>query len=154
MNTLQLKQIIENDKYAKVYFCGVIPIDYLPKEKLNKTCSFIVNTDDSTNIGQHWIAIFCPIIGNIEYFDPIGQKPINEEIFDFIKLNEKNYIFNSQRLQSAYSQNCGLFCIFYILLRSRNMSMMKIIQFFNKQYLHLNDIFIENLFKQFNINTR
>ena len=151
MNTLQLKHIIENDKYAKIYFCGVIPIDYLPKEKLNNTCSFIVNTDDSTKIGQHWIAIFHPIFGNIEYFDPIGEKPSNKEIFEFINLNEKNYIYNSQRIQYVNSHNCGLFCIFYLILKSRGLEMTDILRFFNKQYTQLNDIFIENLFKKIKI---
>ena len=147
MDTFQLKKIIVKFKYASKTFCGVIPIDYLPKTKLTKTCSFIVNTEDSSNIGKHWIAIYVPLKGNIEYFDPLGLKPTNQEIFEFIKLNNKNYYFNKFEIQSHSSYKCGLYCLFYILLRAKGISIFKISKFFNANS-NINDDLIERIFKK------
>ena len=150
MDTLQLKSIITKDKFAKKSFCGVIPIDYLPKTKLLKTCSFIVNTEDSSKSGKHWIAVYAPLRGSVEYFDPFGLEPSKIEILDFIKLNKKRFIFNPHQIQASSSYNCGLFCIFYILLRSRGISMLKTLKFFS-EISNLNDEIIKVIFKKLNL---
>ena len=150
MDNLQLESIIIQDKYAKRNFCGVIPIDYLPKKKLTKTCSFIVNTDNSSEPGKHWVAIYAPIKGYIEYYDPFGLKPLNIEIYEFININKKNFTYNAEPIQSSYSSKCGLFCLFYILLRSRKISTEKINKFFNNFTNH-NDYIIEKIFKHLNL---
>jgi len=147
MDTIQLTNILLKDKYAKNYFCGVIPIDKLPGKNIKKPCSFIVNTDNSKRAGEHWFAIFIPKFGKIEYFDSYGLKPINSQVYDFIKANGNKYIYNRRIIQSVLSSNCGKYCIFYIYMRSRNFKMKKITQFFvlNKQY---NDLLINKIFKK------
>ena len=142
-----MKSVIIKDKYARKNFCGIFPIDHLPKIKLTHDCSFIVNTDYSTGRGIHWVAIFAPKNGIIEYFDPFGKKPVNEEIFEFIKLNSPDYIFNKKQIQNLSSMKCGLFCIFYILTRSRGISMIKSTEFFNN-ISYLNDDLIDKIFKK------
>ena len=147
MDTIQLSNILKRDKFTKKYFSGVLSIDLLPIKKIGKTCSFIINTQNSTLPGEHWFAIFLPKSGKIEYFDSYGLKPINQEVYSFIKANGNKYIYNQKRIQSEDSQNCGKFCIFYIYMRSRNFSMNKILKFFVNNS-KLNDIFILNLFKK------
>ena len=153
MDTFQLKSIIGKDKFARKSFCGVIPIDYLPKTRLLKTCSFIVNTEDSSKPGKHWIVIYAPLNGFVEYFDPFGLKPTKSEILEFMKINGNNFIYNPHQIQASSSYYCGLFCLFYILLRSRRISMLKIIKFFN-EHSNLNDDIIKIIFKKLNINLK
>ena len=74
MNTIQLINVISKDELARKNFCGVLPIDHLPIKNLTHDCSFIINTDPSTERGQHWVAIFAPLNGDIEYFDSYGFK--------------------------------------------------------------------------------
>src|SRR5882757_2348802 len=147
METIQLINIIRNDKYARKYFCGVIPIDHLPNEKLSETCNFIVNTDKSTGRGKHWIAIYAPMNGLVEYFDPFGIKPLNEEIYEFIRKNSSNYLYNNHPIQHLTSIKCGLFCLFFILTRSRGIPMMKSTEFFSN-ISYLNDELIDIIFKK------
>jgi len=147
MDTIQLINIIKNDKYARKYFCGVIPIDQLPNKKLSETCNFIVNTDKSTGRGKHWVAIYAPKNGLIEYFDPLGIKPMNEEIYEFIRLNSTNYLYNNHPIQHLTSIKCGLFCLFFILTRTRGISMVKSTKFFS-EISYLNDELIDIIFKK------
>ena len=128
-------------------FCGVFSIDHLPKEKLNHDCSFIVNTDYSNGQGKHWIAIFASKKGIIEYFDPFGRRPINKEIYDFIKVNSSDYIYNKKEIQHLSSIKCGLFCLFFVMTRSRGIPMKISINFFN-EISYLNDDLIDIIFKK------
>ena len=147
MDTTQLIDILLRDKYAKKYFCGVLPLDHLPSKKLTHDCSFIVNSDKSHEKGMHWFAIYAPLNGYVEYFDPFGLRPIHEEIYDFIKKNSNNYIYNNQQIQHLSSNKCGLFCLFFILTRSRGIPIEKSIIFFNK-ISKLNDEIIVNIFEK------
>ena len=147
MDTNQLKSIVMNDKYASKNFCGILPIDHLPKKKLTHDCSFIVNTDYSNGKGKHWVAIFVPNNGIIEYFDPFGMKPVNKEVYDFIKLNSSDYIYNKKGIQHLSSIKCGLFCLFFIMTRSRGIQMKKSSNFFN-EISYLNDDLIDIIFKK------
>jgi hypothetical protein len=148
MDTFQILKLLTKDKYAKKHFCGVLPIDKLPITKIRRPCSFIINTDNSNFPGQHWFALYVPRIGKVEYFDSYGLKPINPQIYEFLRANGSKYIYNSKRIQSDLSKNCGKFCIFYIYMRSRNFPMKQITQFFvsNK---NINDLLINKIFKKY-----
>ena len=133
----------------------MLPIDKIPIKKIRRTCGFIVNTHDSSLPGEHWFAIYLPKYGKIEYFDSYGIKPINHQVYELIKTNQKSFIYNTKPIQGADSTNCGKYCIFFLYMRARGYNMKKILKFFvnNKQQ---NDLFINSLFKKIikNINTR
>src|SRR5260370_4762244 len=99
METNQLIHLLLKNKYTMNVFCGVLPIDHLPQKQVRKPCSFIVNTHNSKLPGEHWFAIFVPKRGYIEYFDSYGKKPINKEVYNFIKTNGKKYIYNKKCIQ-------------------------------------------------------
>ena len=147
MNTIQLVKAFKKDKYTRKSFCGVIPIDFLPLRKVKKKCAFIVNTDKSTEVGQHWFSIYVPRSGPIEYFDSYGLKPQNEEIYDFIRANGSKYIYNTTAIQGNSSISCGKFSILFLYFRTRGYKMKDYLKFFtsNKK---LNDVFINNLYNK------
>lgn len=35
----------------------------------------VFNADETGFRGTHWVAMFIPLLGPLEYFDPLGQKP-------------------------------------------------------------------------------
>ncbi len=147
MNTIELIDILSKDKFSRKLFCGVLPIDELKNLKFRKPCSLIINTDESSKPGEHWIALFITRNGYLEYFDSYGNKPFKKEIFQFIKKHRMKLTYNKKKIQNSLSINCGKFSLLFLLLRARGLSMKKIIKLFvnNKN----NDLLINNIFSKY-----
>ena len=102
---------IEIQKYSEnePRFNGVFSRHNLPKKIKNG--ENIINLDEYTDVGTHWIALFYNK-NNIIYFDSFGIEHIPKEIKKFI--GNKNIISNIFRIQSNNSIMCGYFCIGFI----------------------------------------
>ena len=101
----------EIQKYYKnePRFNGVFSRNNLPKKI--KDGAYIINLDEYTDVGTHWIALFCNR-NEIVYFDSFGVENIPEEIKEFIaNKNKKAKIF---RVQTNDSVICKYFCIGFI----------------------------------------
>ena len=74
----------EIEKYYKnePRFNGVFPRNNLPKK--NKDWAYIINLDEYSNVGTHWIALFCKK-NEIIYFDSFGVEYIPNKIKEYIK---------------------------------------------------------------------
>lgn len=147
MDTFQLIAFLKNDKYAKKVFCGVYALDILPIIKVKKPCAFIVNNEKSSLPGEHWFSIYVPKHGPIEYFDSYGLKPLNSEIYDFIKMNGNKFIYNKMQIQNQSSNLCGLYCVFFLYLKSRNYTLKQTMKFFTNNLIK-NDLMLKSLFKK------
>ena len=69
---------------------------------------YIINLDEYSNIGTHWIALY---VNNktATYFDSFGIEHIPKEIRVFI--GDKDIIASIYRIQSYDSIMCGYYCI-------------------------------------------
>ena len=85
-------------------FNGVFSRDNLPKKI--KDGEYVINFDEYTDTGTHWIALFCNK-NEIAYFDRFGVEHIPEEIKEFIK--NENINTNISRVQANNSIMCGYF---------------------------------------------
>ena len=75
----------------------------------------IINTDDHTKPGDHWVAIIKEKKGCF-YFDSLGFPIYKSDILDVLKNNKINkYKYNCQQIQPLTSSTCGLYCIAFIL---------------------------------------
>ena len=148
MNTVQLKCVIECDPFMKKGVLGVYPLDAIPKT-LPKRYGFILNTDPRHLPGQHWLAFYCDDEGRVEFFDSYGNPPskYSSTIQTFMR-RQSNARINSVRLQSIESTVCGQFCLFYLFMRTRGYSMLRIIDYFSTDY-SVNDEFVYE-FVQYN----
>ena len=150
MNTLQITRALEQDPITSKKFCGVFPSDKLPRTVDKYPCGFVANTDPSSEPGTHWIAFYFPTEQKGEFFDSYGHPPeyYRDSFGNFLKLYE--WEFNTHKLQSAWSDVCGQYCIFYLSHRARGHSMNKIVQLFDNDTL-LNDAkvaqFVKSHFK-------
>ena len=90
-------------------FNGVFSRNNLPKKIRDGV--YVINLDECTDVGTHWIALFCNR-NEIVYFDSSGVKHIPEEIKEFI--GNKNITANIFRVQGNDSVMCGYFCIGFI----------------------------------------
>ena len=134
MNTLQIKQALESNRFTKKNFCGVFAADELPKSLDTFPCGFIANTDPSTKPGTHWVAFYFPSHEKGEFFDSYGHPPEHYKSFKFYKPE----IWNNRKIQSSWSEVCGQYCIFYLYHKSRGYSMSKIVNMFTNN-TSLND---------------
>ena len=93
----------------KPIFHGVYSRNNLPKKI--KDGAYVINLDESADVGTHWIALFCDR-SKIVYFNSFGVEHVPEEIKEFVR--NKNIIANIFRVQANNSIMCGYFCIGFI----------------------------------------
>lgn len=86
----------------------------LPK-KIKENERGIVNLDDSTNKGTHWIC-YAKKGNSITYFDSYGNlKPPMELVKYFKSDGRKNDIkYNYSRYQTDKQINCGQLCVEFL----------------------------------------
>ena len=74
--------------------------------------AYIVNLDEYSDTGTHWVALWVNNNNNVTYFDSFGVEHIPKEIKAFIKNNNiKTNVFRTQGYDSIM---CGYFCIGFI----------------------------------------
>ena len=77
LKNFEIKRYYQNEPR----FNGVFSRNALP-EKI-KDGAYVINLDEYTDIGAHWIALFCNRI-EIVYFDSFGVKYTLKELREFI----------------------------------------------------------------------
>lgn len=102
---------IEIDNYFKTnpYYGGCMAKDEF-KIKPNKF--FIINMDNHTGEGTHWI-----LCSNLNprycfFFDPFGA-PMPEEVLYQMKKTKKKCFYSDVDLQALDSSSCGYFCCYF-----------------------------------------
>ena len=106
------------------HFLGCFSDDEIGKLVLKPTCFLIVNLDISSQPGTHWLALGI-FQNSIEVFDSLGfdifsWPNLPHGLLTFLhKISFKKKVKIIPRLQSKRSTLCGLFCVFYIMLRSK-----------------------------------
>ena len=122
-------------------FNGVYSRDNLPKIKDG---AYIINLDEYSDIGTHWIALWVNNSNNITYFDSFGVEHIPEEIKAFI--GNKNINTNIFRIQANDSIMCGYFCIGSINYMLNGKTFTEYTYFFSSNDFKKNDDIILNYF--------
>lgn len=79
----------------------------------------------------------------MEFFDSYGHSPgYNTDFFiTFIK-QFKTVDYSDKHLQSNYSNICGLYCLFYFMLRLKNISLVDIVNMFLLTFLEMMFLFM------------
>jgi hypothetical protein len=129
MNSSELDEIVSRVPKLRETYLGtfasnelVIPDRY--------PASFIVNLDESDEIGTHWVAGYCKRAGRIDYFDPLGLPP-SGNILKFITHNFTHIFYSQLTLQDKISSACGSFCLCYLIYATQNIAFEKIMQKFD-----------------------
>ena len=105
-------------------FLGCFSDDQLSRLVLKPKCFLIVNLDISTKPGSHWLAMGI-FEKSVEVFDSLGfdifsWPSLPHGLLTFLhKISCRKKIKVIPRLQSRKSTLCGLFCVFYVMLRSK-----------------------------------
>lgn len=130
MDTLQILAALRKFKCVGKNNYGVFASDQLPMTPIKRPAFFIANTEPHTSTGRHWIAIYIPRYGVIEFFDSFGKKPHNRHFTAFLKTHSKrgrNFFFNIKRLQSNFTLTCGHWCLMFLRKRCAGQTMKKFV---------------------------
>ena len=138
-------------------FLGVYASDQIPLILDSSIPIFlIVNLDNSKLPGSHWIALRITF-STVEIFDSLGFNPQRWQNFPasilkfFSRYSYSHRFYASQRIQNDNSYTCGLYCVYFILVRQKE-SFQNILRLFSNNYSE-NDklvlVEIKNLFYLF-----
>ena len=143
MDTIQINHALEE---WKPEFRGTFAINHIPLVYTRKSpFALVFNQDAYPGAGTHWIAIFCDVNGNLEYFDTSGSPPPDDnEKLNAIFDECKTVVYNNKRIQSFCSSVCGEYCIFYLIARLENISFEQCLNFFSASNKLQNDVFVYN----------
>ena len=122
-------------------FNEVYSRDNLP-DKI-KDGAYIINLDEHSDIGCHWIAIYVNT-KTVTYFDSFGFEHISKEIKKFI--NNKNILANIFRIQAYDSVMCGYFCTGFIDFMLQGNNLTDFTNLFSPNIFKKNDDIILNYF--------
>ena len=124
MNTKEIFDSLNRDKFTRHIFLGVFAVNQLPKSKVrvNRWC-LICNCCPKHLPEKHWLSIFYEN-NQLEFFDSFGLPPLyyGSKLDQFVRvqcLQSNNFIFNDCKLQRATSSACGHYCILFLFQRAR-----------------------------------
>ena len=118
--TDEISHLLSRDPLMCPY--GVVAKDCrLPEIVDTYPTAIVCNTHDADRPGEHWIAVYVNEIG--DYFDPYGLQPQHIEFTNFMNEQCSELAPNDRRLHSTLSTVCGQYCVAFLTLRCRNVSM-------------------------------
>ena len=142
-----LERCLRSDFKTRKIYGGVLPIDRLPLYRLRrKPRVYIINTDDSSGPGKHWVLVYFSAQMRGVYFDSYGFDVLDPRITRFLTKNCSSYIFNSRHLQGAMSQTCGQFCLYVAKRLARGHSLRHILNSFSTFNTFYNDSLVVSRF--------
>lgn len=94
-------------------FSGVYAHDQLPKQ-IKRLDSGIINLDESTGTGSHWVAYYNNGKDkDVYYFDSFGVMP-DERTIKFLETSGKRIKYNTSQIQDIVSNRCGWYTIHFL----------------------------------------
>ena len=135
MDANEINRLLVNEKN----FIGVFALDKLPKKKVNRPVSMIINNEVSGEKGEHWVSLVM-LKKQAYYFDSFGLQIIDKQILSFLaKQKITKVIFSTKCIQSITSDKCGLFCILFVKTVKNKNQYKKFLNLFSENQLSIND---------------
>lgn len=130
MDAIVIHQILSQNTITAPFFRGVFASDTIPD--LAERSAIVVNLDESSEPGSHWVAFYKENNKRVEFFDSYGNSPefYGDRFDNFIsQFSEVNW--NSTSFQSPTSNVCGAYCIYFLFKRCQGHSLYSIISYLN-----------------------
>ena len=104
---------------------------------------YVINLDEYSDIGTHWIAFYA-LINNVTSFDSFGVEHLPKKIKKFI--NKLTIVTSIFRIQTYDSIMCGYFCIGFIDFMLAGKTLTDFTNIFSRNNFKKNDDIILNYF--------
>lgn len=126
-------------------FKGTYARDKMPVPTSNPF-SFIVNTDPSTQSGEHWNAIVIGKSGTGIFFNSFGLPPLHPTVQQyFVSYCPSGFKYNAVCLQYPYSSTCGYFAADFINSWVRGENLEKYISHYSSNLERNDQIVIDRI---------
>ena len=126
MSTDEIDEILSNNPITDIFYMRCFPSNKLPKCE-HFPCSMVVNFDEHTKPGTHWVAVYAPDSTEAHYFDSFGGGETDiENINEYLQDNFELVTNRSKAIQSRRSKVCGYYAIFFIYLSSKGIPFKRI----------------------------
>ena len=138
--------LLTNFEIIKYYenesrFNGVYSRDNLPRIKDG---TYVINLDEDSDIGTHWISLWVNNSNNVTYFNSFRVEHIPKEIKTLI--GNKDIKINIFRIKAYNSIMCGYFCIGFIDFMLAGKTLTEYTNLFSPNNFKKNDDIILNYF--------
>lgn len=145
MNTEELYRFGTSCEVINQHFIGVFPSDYLSYIRNHPTypMSAIINLDNSTRPGTHWVAVYFKSRTEKEYMDSFGFPPPPV----FYSILSPFCLYNQTLLQNPISTLCGGYCLYYLFHRSIKDDMTSVLSPFSTTDFLYNDSIVQDFMK-------
>jgi len=125
-------------------FIGCFGTNNLPKSIKKFPISLIINTNPTTEQGDHWLGLVLSK-SKCFYFDSFGVGVMDPDIINFLKKYYKKVTINNECIQHHDSDKCGLYCVAFINNVYSKSSYERFIANFNFVHLLKNDNIVLSL---------
>ena len=109
-----------------------------------KDGAYVINLDEYSDIGTHWVALYVQNNNVINNFNSFGVEHVPKEIKEFVK--NKDMAINIFRIQAYYPIMCGYFCIGFIDFMFAGKTLTEFTILFSPNNFEENDDIILNYF--------
>ena len=111
LSNIEINNILSNYKI----FNGAFAADLVPLKGAEHDQAFIINIDENHQPGSHWTALVIKKRRCI-FFDPLGSELTNMKLlFELKTMGFSHYKYNSKQIQPDRNNNCGYYCIAFII---------------------------------------
>jgi hypothetical protein len=108
-------------------FLGTWPSDMIPD--IGPGEGVIVNTDTRNEPGKHWVAIYRPPRGPVEYFDSFGLPPLSPETINYLsRIAPQGWTYSMTTVQHEIEDSCGQHCINFLKHRLSELPMSHVLE--------------------------
>lgn len=119
METGEIDRILTTHPATQTSFVGTFAIDRLPTKRPKLPYSMVINYDEASAPGSHWVAIYADR-KSTHFHDSLGLTPMKIEIPAF--LDPVEYTASVKSIQHPRSTTCGHHAIAFIVSRAQGMT--------------------------------
>ena len=145
MNSTEMEKALRTDSFVDQYLMGIFSADELPTMVFPG--AYIVNTDESSQKGMHWLAFFTTN-GTVECFDSFGKNPGLYSLHIKKWIEDTYKVLHCEELQSRDTTVCGQYCMYFLLLRSYGFSYEDVMSSLTRK-AEINDQFVCRFINKF-----
>ena len=142
MNSLDIENLCLQQGVKR--FLGCFPSDVMPPVPSKFPTCFILNTDNSSKPGDHWVAVILNQ-NNCIFFDSFGLPILNPLLVQFLSQRYKKAIFSTKCIQHFQSIRCGEFCVAFLKEIKTIKQYKMFLSNFNPEDLSANDKIVVNM---------
>jgi len=113
----------------------------MPYAQFGINTALVINLDDCTLPGSHWVSIYIDSNHKCEYFESYNREP-NETLKQYMRKYTTNMKYNKKCIQQPLTATCCQLCIYYLVWRSSGVPMKNFVHSLDKSYA---DEFVKDL---------